>query len=196
MTEELIEHMAKLEKVCEHVHIPLQSGDDEMLKRMNRHYTSAHFLHLIGMIRKHMPRAGISTDVIVGFSGETMQQHLNTVQVCKEARFDLSYTSMYSERKQTYAGRFLEDDISKEDKNKRYHEVNDVVRETSFSNNQAYLGEKWEVLVDELEGGYASGKTRTNRTVRFLTNEKIKRGDYVDVKISKALHWILEGEIA
>ena len=107
-----------------------------MLKRMNRHYTAEHFLSLIKMIRKHMPRAGISTDVIVGFSGETLEQFQATLNVAREARFDLSYTSQYSERKQTYAGRFLDDDIPHEEKNRRYHELNDLIRETSFENNK------------------------------------------------------------
>ena len=195
ITEELIQAVSKLEKVCEHIHIPLQSGDDEMLKRMNRHYSSEHFLDLIAMIRKHMPRAGISTDIIVGFSGESEEQFANTMKVSEAAEFDLSYTSMYSERKQTYAGRFLNDDISKEEKNKRYHLLNDLIRKTSFANNKKYLNEKWEVLVDKIEKGFANGKTRTNRSLRFLTNEKIKPGDYVKVKVTEAKEWILEGEL-
>ncbi|MDP2690906.1 MAG: tRNA (N6-isopentenyl adenosine(37)-C2)-methylthiotransferase MiaB [bacterium] len=194
ITEELIQKMAELEKVCEHVHIPLQSGDDEMLKRMNRHYTAEHFLSLIRMIRKHMPRAGISTDVIVGFSGETEEQFQNTLRVAREARFDLSYTSMYSERKETYAGRFLNDDIPKEVKNNRYHELNDLIRQTSAENNQLYLGEIWEVLVDTFADGVAVGKTRTNRTVRIATNEGALPGDLLDVRICKTLEWIMDGE--
>ncbi|MDF2378913.1 MAG: tRNA (N6-isopentenyl adenosine(37)-C2)-methylthiotransferase MiaB [Candidatus Gracilibacteria bacterium] len=195
ITEELIEAMAQLDKVCEHVHIPLQSGDDEMLKRMNRHYSAEHFLSLITLIRKHMPRAGITTDIIVGFSGESEEQFMNTFKVCQQAKFDLSYTSKYSERKQTYAGRFLDDDIAKDEKDKRYHRINDLLRETSFESNKKYVGETWEILVDNFKDGYASGKTRTNRTVRFLTNEKTTAGDYVNVKIKKAREWIMEGEI-
>jgi len=195
ITEELIMAMAELEKVCEHIHIPLQSGDDEMLKRMNRHYSAEHFLSLIDLIRKHMPRAGISTDVIVGFSGETEEQFQNTVEVCRKAQFDLSYTSMYSERKQTYAGRFLEDDISPEEKNRRYHELNDLIRQTSFENNQLYVGESWEILVEEVSKGMASGKTRTNRTIRFPDDGTIQAGDFVVVQVTKALEWIMEGEV-
>lgn len=195
ITEELIMAMARLEKVCEHVHIPLQSGDDEMLKRMNRHYTADHFLSLIDMIRKHMPRAGISTDIIVGFSGETEEQFQNTVEVSRKAKFDLSYTSMYSERKPTYAGRFLDDDIPQKEKNRRYHVLNDLIRETSHANNQLYLGETWEVLVEKIEDGLASGKTRTNRTLRFPSSAEIQIGDLVEVKVTGALEWILEGEL-
>jgi len=194
ITEELIRTMSELENVCEHVHLPLQSGDNEMLKRMNRHYTSEHFLDLVKMIRKHMPRVGITTDVIVGFSGETEEQFENTYKVSKKAKFDLSYTSMYSERKETYAGRFLEDDISKEEKNRRYHRLNDLIRETSFENNKKYVGETWEVLVEKIEDGLASGKTRTNRTVRFPEIETVQVGDFVDINITRALEWVLEGE--
>ena len=192
ITEELIKAMAELEHVCEHVHLPLQSGDDELLKRMNRHYTAEHFLGLVQMIRTYMPRAGITTDVIVGFCGETDEQFENTMKVGREACFDLSYTSMYSKRKQTYAGRFLKDDVSKEVKNKRYHAFNDLVRETSLANNQLYLGETWEVLVETVENGYASGKTRTNRTVRF-PDQGFAEGDFVNVQIQHAREWILEG---
>ena len=195
ITEELIIAMSELENVCEHVHIPLQSGDNEMLKRMNRHYTAEHFLSLIKMIRKHMPRAGISTDVIVGFSGETLEQFQATLNVAREARFDLSYTSQYSERKQTYAGRFLDDDIPHEEKNRRYHELNDLIRETSFENNKMYIGEIWEVLVEEVKDGTASGKTRTNRSVRFPSQEEVKAGELVSVLIENALEWVLEGSL-
>lgn len=196
ITEELIIAMAKLEKVCEHVHLPLQSGDNEMLKRMNRHYSTEHFLDLVKMIRKHMPRAGISTDIIVGFSGETEEQLQGTARICREAKFDLSYTSMYSERKETYAGRFLEDDIPKEEKNRRYHVINDIVRETSLENNKLYVGENWEVFVEDLQDGIASGKTRTNRTIRFKAPDSpLHVGDIVDVHVDKALEWVLEGSL-
>lgn len=192
ITEELIRTMAELDKVCEHVHLPLQSGDDQMLKRMNRHYTAERYLGLVKMIREHMPRAGITTDVIVGFSGETEEQFENTMKVGREAKFDMSYTSMYSERKETYAGRFLKDDISKELKNQRYHAFNDLVRQTSFASNKLYVGETWEVLVDTVEDGLAVGKTRTNRTIRF-PSEGVKPGDYVNVEVLTAREWVLEG---
>ena len=195
MTEELIRTMAQLDKVCEQVHLPLQSGDDQLLKRMNRHYTADHFLSLVTMIRRYMPRAGISTDVIVGFSGETEEQFQNTMRVGQEAEFDMSYTSMYSERKETYAGRFLKDDISKELKNERYHAFNDLVRSSSLKSNQLYVGETWEVLVDKIEDGLASGKTRTNRTVRFTAHDQTQEGDYVEVVLEKAREWVLEGRL-
>jgi tRNA-2-methylthio-N6-dimethylallyladenosine synthase len=195
ITEDLIKVMSELEHVCEHVHLPLQSGDNELLKKMNRHYTAEHFLGLVRMIRKYMPRAGISTDVIVGFCGETEEQFQNTMKVALEAQFDLSYTSMYSERKQTYAGRFLKDDISKEEKNKRYHELNDLIRQSSLTNNQLYIGETWEVLIEKIEDGYASGKTRTNRTVRFPAAEGMQAGDFVHVLITGAREWVLEGGV-
>jgi tRNA-2-methylthio-N6-dimethylallyladenosine synthase len=195
ITEELIIAMSELEKVCEQVHLPLQSGDDEMLKRMNRHYTAKHFISLVKMIRKHMPRAGISTDIIVGFSGETEEQLQATAQVCHEAQFDLSYTSKYSERKETYAGRFLEDDVPNEEKNRRYHVINDIIRETSYANNKMYVGEIWEIFVDNIKEGVASGKTRTARSVRFPDNGSLNVGDIVDVKIEKALEWIMEGSL-
>jgi tRNA-2-methylthio-N6-dimethylallyladenosine synthase len=195
MSEELIRTMGELDKVCEHVHLPLQSGDDQLLKKMNRHYSAEHFLSLVRMIRRYMPRAGISTDVIVGFSGETEEQFQNTMRVGREAQFDMSYTSMYSERKQTYAGKFLQDDISKGVKNDRYHAFNDLVRSTSLANNQFYLGETWEVLVDTVEDGLASGKTRTNRTVRFQADETVHPGYYIDVLIKKAMEWVMEGEM-
>lgn len=194
ITEDLIRTMSELENVCEHVHIPLQSGDNELLKKMNRHYTAEHFLNLIQLIRKYMPRAGISTDVIVGFCGETEEQFQNTMKVGQQACFDMSYTSMYSNRKQTYAGRFLEDDIAKEIKNKRYHEFNDLIRQSSLANNKKYIGEVWEILVEKIQDGYAIGKTRTNRTVRFPVSTDMHQGNFVNVLIASAKEWILEGE--
>ena len=193
VTEELIKAMSELENVCEHIHLPLQSGDDSVLERMNRHYTAKHFLNLVKMVRKYMPRAGISTDVIVGFCGETEKEFQNTLKVCNKAKFDLSYHSMYSERTETYAGRFLKDDILKKEKQKRYYELNELIKKSSYAINKKYLGEVWEVLVDKIEDGTAMGKTRTNRSVRFPADKNTEEGDFADVEITRAREWVLEG---
>jgi tRNA-2-methylthio-N6-dimethylallyladenosine synthase len=222
MTEEVIDCVAELPNLCEWLHMPLQSGNDEILKRMNRGYTFDVFYKQIEYMKKKMPRMGLTTDLIVGFCGETEQQHRDTLKAMERCGFDIAYISQYSSRRETYADKRFEDTVSHRDKKRRYHEANVVLRRTSQASNDLYLGEEWEVLVDQVaskisadpyykkksvsEGDlstdddsplWAHGKLRTYRSVKFpvSSGQSMKVGDYVKVKMTKALEWILEGEM-
>lgn len=119
MSNELIQTIAQCQKITPYVHLPVQSGDDKILKAMNRHYTVAHYKNLIKKIRKVIPSIKISTDIIVGFPGETKKQFQNTVKLCREIKFEKAYIAKYSPRPGTAAAK-LKDDVSPEKKKRRW----------------------------------------------------------------------------
>jgi tRNA-2-methylthio-N6-dimethylallyladenosine synthase len=221
MSEELIETVAKCKKVCEHIHLPAQSGDNQILKAMNRNYTIEHYKRLISRIRSEFkankrelnrhewqPLVAITTDVIVGFPGETREQFNNTLKLFKEVKFDMAYIAQYSPRPGTAAEK-LEDNVSREEKKRREEELMKVLRKTALENNKKYVGKKVKVLVDEKNRrGQWSGRTRTNKNVKLeITrpaslgeaggNLKLEKealfGKFVKVKIIRARDFGLEG---
>jgi tRNA-2-methylthio-N6-dimethylallyladenosine synthase len=202
MTEELIKTVADCEKCAEHIHLALQSGDDEILEKMNRKYTAKHYLELIKLIRKYIPNVAISTDVIVGFPGETKKQFQNTAKVMKEAKFDMAYLNKYSLRTGTASAK-LKDNVSWKEKKNREDILNKVLRKTALENNQKYVGEVVEVLIDEsrimnYESRIFYGKTRSFKNVKIGLSIKypvlsIKQRQFVKIKITKAEAWGLEG---
>jgi tRNA-2-methylthio-N6-dimethylallyladenosine synthase len=175
----------------------LQSGDDEILKKMNRKYIAKHFLNLVKIIRKYIPDAAISTDVIVGFPGETEKQFQKTVEVMKKVKFDMAYINKYSPREGT-ASYKMKDNISWEEKKKRESILNKILKETALENNEKYVGKIVDVLI--YESGIIYGKTRSFKNVKIelgIMNHglRIKEGKFIKVKITKAKFWNLEGEI-
>ena len=197
MTEELIKTISECEKVTPYIHLALQSGDDEILKKMNRKYTVKHFLNLINLIRKYIPDVAISTDIIIGFPGETEKQFQHTVEVMKEAKFDMAYLNKYSPREGTVSYK-MKDDVNWAEKKKREIILNKILKETALENNQEYVGRVVEVLIDKVDGDFAYGKTRSFKSVRMgIMNYEsgIKEGEFVEVKITKAKFWNLEGEV-
>jgi tRNA-2-methylthio-N6-dimethylallyladenosine synthase len=208
MSAELIAAIASSPKVCPHLHLALQSGDDQILKAMNRGYSAEHYLKLIEKIRAVKPGIAITTDIIVGFPGETKTQFLNTIKLFKAINFDLAYISKYSPRFGT-AAYSLKDNVSLEEKKRRVNEVNELLKIIAAKNNQQHLGETMEVLVDGLNRrGQYYGKTGSYQTVLFrvasdvlgdsgknyLPKKKII-GNFVKVKIIKARPFGLEGEL-
>jgi len=183
-------------RVCKHIHLPVQAGDDGVLKKMNRNYTVAHYKNLIKKIRKAMPGASITTDVIVGFPGETKKQFSNTVKLFKEVKFDMAYIARYSPRPGTEAYK-LKDDVLPEEKKRREEELMKILRRTALENNRKYLGKTVEVLVagKDRQGDFY-GYTETNKNTRIMNYELgIKNiiGKFVKVKITKAKDFGLEG---
>ena len=174
MSEELIKTVAECEKVTPYIHLALQSGDDEILKKMNRKYTAEHFLELVKMIRKYIPDAAISTDIIVGFPGETEKQFQNTATAMKEAKFDMAYINKYSSRPGTAATK-LNDNVSWQEKRRREKILTEILKKTAIENNKKYTGKIVEVLVDELrieklrnkEIGILFGKTKSFKNVKI-----------------------------
>ncbi len=199
MTEELIKTVAECEKVTPYIHLALQSGDDEILKKMNRKYTAEHFLNLIKIIRKHIPDVAITTDVIVGFPSETEKQFQNTAEAMKKAKFDMVYINKYSPRVGA-ASYKMKDDVNWEEKKRREKILTEILKETALENNQQYVGRVVEVLIDEVKDSFIYGKTRSFKNVKIEAEvmnyeSRIKDGEFIKVKIAKAKFWNLEGEV-
>ncbi len=168
--DKLIETMASIEAVCPHVHLPLQSGSDSVLERMRRGYTSSEYLDLVGRLRGAMPSVAITTDVLVGFPGETEGDHRATCEVMRGVRFDSAFTFRYSPREGTYAFRKLEDDVSDGDKRRRLSEVIELQERISREVNLSAVGTEVEVLVEgrsKRRSGQLFGKTAGFKTAVF-----------------------------
>jgi tRNA-2-methylthio-N6-dimethylallyladenosine synthase len=196
--DELINFLKNSKHFCHYIHLPLQSGDNEILKKMNRHYTAEQYLKIIKKIRAEIPDCTITTDIIVGFPGESEKQFQNTVKLLEKVGFDMIFISEYSARSGTPASK-LEDDISHEEKNRRKKFLNDEVLAKSVKkNNQKLVGEKVRVLIYKNDkNGDMVGKTAGLKDVRIAVSggktSPLQIGSFVEVKITKASSWGLEG---
>jgi len=197
MSDELIETIAKCKKVTEYVHLPIQSGNDEILEKMNRKYTAKHYLNLIKKIKdvfgKYKPRTiyALSGDIIVGFPGETRKQFLDSAEIMKRIRYDMIFFGQFSKRPGTAATK-MKDNVSKAEKVRREKFLNEILKKTAYINNLQYLGKTLEVLIDKFKNGHYFGKTRTMKNVKLISNQKNLVGKFVKVKITKANIWNLE----
>ena len=191
-SNEAINAMAKLKKVTEYLNLPVQSGDNKILKEMNRSYTIKKYKDLVKKIRKRIPNISLSTDVIIGFPTETKNQFQNTVKLFKDVKFDMAYIAKYSPRSNTKANK-LKDDISKKEKQIRWKTLTKILGKTSLEKNKKYIGKETEVLIDSYKKGFVLGKTRTYKTVKIKSKNKNLIGKIIKVKITKALSWRLEG---
>lgn len=194
MSNKLIDTVARLPKVCEHINLPVQSGDDAILKAMGRRYTVAHYRALVERIYSHIPGASLSTDLIVGFPGETVQQFENSFSLLQDLRFDTVHVAMYSPRPGTAAAARLVDNIPLEEKKRRLQKVEDLQERISSESNAALVGQAVEVLVEGESKGKWQGRTRTNKLV-FFRHEDCWRGKLVWVKIEKSSPWSLQGKL-
>jgi tRNA-2-methylthio-N6-dimethylallyladenosine synthase len=198
-SEELIETMAKCQKVTPYLNLPVQSGDNEILKRMNRPYTIEQYKDLIEKIRSKfvLIREGlereiaISTDIIVGFPGETEKQFQNTAKLLKEIKFDMAYIARYSPRPGTAAAK-LKDDVPAKEKERRWKILTEILKKTALEKNKKFVGKEVEVLPEEFKNGFLIGKTRHYKTVKFEGNKNLI-GSFVKVKMTDALPWGLKG---
>jgi tRNA-2-methylthio-N6-dimethylallyladenosine synthase len=194
MTGELIEVVSDLPKVCEHIEIPVQSGDDKILKRMVRRYTIAQYKELVARIRQRIPNVALVTDVIVGFPGETEKQFMNTCDLLREIRFDLVHVAAYSPRPGTAANR-LPDDVPPQEKERRRKAVEELQRQIAAEINARFLGQTVEVLVEERHKGKWRGRTGTNKLV-FFGDEGDWRGKLAKVRITWTGPWSMQGSLA
>jgi len=195
-TERLIKACAELPKVCEHFHIPFQSGDNEVLKRMARGYTHEKYRRIIDMVRQYMPDASISADAIVGFPGETEAQFEKTLQLVEELSFDLVNTAAYSPRPGTPAA-IWDDQLTEQIKSDRLQRLNHLVNIQAGERSQRYLGRNEEILVEDQntkDPTQVMGRTRTNRLAFFKGNINEVRGQLVKVKITEVRAFSLTGE--
>lgn len=195
MSDELIAVIGSSSKVADHLHLALQSGDDKILQAMNRKYSAARFKKLIKKVRAVKPGIAITTDIIVGFPGETEEQFLNTVKIFKEIVFDMAYISQYSPRPGTVSSK-MKDDVSREEKKNRFKILNEVLKESALKSHQNYLGRTLDVLVDgKNRRGQYCGKSSAFKTVMISTKKKLQAGDLVSVLITKAMPFGLEGDL-
>lgn len=194
-TERLIRACAELPKVCEHFHIPFQSGDNIVLKAMGRGYSQERYRRIIELIRSYMPDASISADAIVGFPGETEEQFENTLQLVADIEFDLLNTAAYSPRPGTPAA-LWENQLSEEVKRDRLQRLNHLVAQKAALRSQRYLGRTEEVLVEEVNPKDASqvmGRTRGNRLAFFSGDIRVLRGQLVPIEITEIRPFSLTG---
>jgi len=195
-TERLISACQELPKVCEHFHIPFQSGDDEVLKAMKRGYTQEKYRRIIDKIREYMPDASISADGIVGFPGETEEQFENTLKLVKDIGFDQLNTAAYSPRPGTPAA-IWDNQLSEEVKSDRLQRLNHLVAQKAAERSQRYLNRIEEVLVEEQNPKNPSqvmGRTRGNRLTFFSGNIEELKGQTVKVKITEVRAFSLTGQ--
>ena len=198
-SDELIEVMAKSKKITPYLNLPVQSGDNEILKKMNRPYTISQYKNLVKKIRKKIPNITLSTDAIVGFPGETKKQFQNTLKLFKETRYDMAYISQYSERSETAASK-LKDNVPQKEKKKRWKELTKILEKTALKNNKKYIGRKVEVLVNEIKNGFLIGKTKSYKSIKIINQESGIRnqelvGQFVKAKVIDALPWRLKGTL-
>jgi len=194
--EQLIDTVSKLDKVCNQFHLPVQAGSNKILAEMNRGYTREEYMELIEKIRAKNPEAAISTDVMVGFPGETEKDFADTLDLFKQVKFDMAYSFIYSQRSGTPAAEY-EEQIAEETKKERLQQLLDLQSKISREQNKSYLGKTVEVLVEgpsKKDKSKLSGRTRSNKIVICEGSEDLT-GELINVKINKVQSWTLFGEI-
>jgi len=203
MTERIVRSVAHLPKVCEHFNIPLQAGDNDVLARMRRGYTIEEYVEWVLRIREVVPDATLSTDVIVGFCGETEAQFKRTLGVLEQLRFDKVHVAAFSPRPGTIAWRHMEDTVPQDEKMRRLHAVEALQERVGIEINARLVGTVQEVLMEGEKDGVLTGRNRGNKLVHFReqgTRNKEHAGPIpgylVNVTITRATAWSLQGEIA
>ena len=195
-TDDVIETIANNPKIARVVHLPLQAGNSKVLKEMNRKYTKEQYLELVEKMKKRIPDVVFSTDIIVGFPGETEEEFEDTLDVVKKVNYEQVYMFIYSRREGTVADR-MENQIPEEIKHKRFDKLKDLYDSRVSENNEKYIGTTQKILVD----GYSkndkttlTGRTDTNKVVNFEGKEELI-GKMIDIKITEEHKWYLKGEI-
>ena len=196
LTVDVIMAIKECDKLCEQIHLPVQSGSNSILKKMNRHYTREYYLDLVKKIKEEIPGVTLTTDIIVGFPGETEEDFQETLELVKEVGYSSAFTFIYSRRNNTPADMML-NQVSEEDKHHRFNRLVAAVNERVIAQNKAEEGNILEVLVEgnsKNDAEKLTGRTRTGRLVNF-TGEGINAGDIVNVKITRAQNFSLIGEV-
>jgi tRNA-2-methylthio-N6-dimethylallyladenosine synthase len=192
MSQKLIQSVAALEKVCEHISLPVQAGDDEILQAMGRSYTVQSYRELVEQIRFAIPTVALATDIIVGFPGETEGQFQRTIDLLSDLRFDTVHIAAYSARPGTLAAKRLKDNVSLTEKRRRLQEVEELQGEIASEINARLLGHNMEVLAEGKKKGKWYGRTRTDKLV-FFEDEGDWLGQLVNIEVKKTSPWALQG---
>lgn len=196
ISDELIKTIAKTPNICKAIHLPFQSGSNDVLKRMSRKYTREYYMDRIATIKKYIPDCGLSTDVIAGFCGETEEEHKETLSLMEWVGYDYAFMFKYSERPNTIAQKKFEDDVPEKVKSRRLTEIIDLQQKLSLRSNKESIGKTYEVLVENFSkrsDADLAGRNTQNKMVVFPKKD-FKIGDYVMVKITNCTAATLLGE--
>lgn len=194
LTDDLIQVIKECDKICNHVHLPIQSGSNSILDKMNRKYTKEHYLNIVSKIKSEIPDASITTDIIVGFPGETEEDFKETVDIVKKVEYDSAFTYLYSIREGTKAA-LMEDQIPDETKHKRFNELLDVLYPITYDKNKQCIGKVYSILVESVSKSsenFLTGRTEHFRLVHFKGSEDLI-GQIVNVKITNVKTFHMEG---
>ena len=197
LTNDVLETMAKFENICDYIHLPVQSGNNEILQKMNRGYTSEWYLERIAAIKRYIPECAISTDVIIGFCGETDEHYDDTVDLMKNVQFDFAYMFKYSERPKTLAERNFTDDVPEEIKASRLQSIIDMQLEHSHLSNKKMIGKTCKVLIEGVSKRSENklyGRNSQNCVVIF-DRDDLNKGQYIDVLIDDCTSATLFGKV-
>ena len=197
MGDDIMEVMAQYDCLAKQIHIPIQSGDDTMLQRMNRHHNMERYRHIIQTIRRVLPTATIFTDIIVGFTHESEEEFENTRKAMEEFKYNMAYIAQYSVREGAVASKW-EDDVPKEVKRQRYHRLTEELMKHSLVYNQALVGTTVKMLVEDFDrkNGYLTGHTEGKIVIRFASKDTSLIGQIVKVKVTSASPLSIEGDLA
>lgn len=193
--DEMLKVMKDTPSICRAINLPIQSGSDNILKKMNRGYTVEQYVSLVERIRKALPNVSITSDIIVGFPGETEEDFQNSYDLLKSIRYDVVHTAAYSPREGTSAA-LMENQVEKRVKVKRLNDINDLQSKITREINEEYVGRELEILLDAPApkgDGLFQGRTQTDKVV-IVKAAKEEVGRYVQVRVTKGNHWSLEGE--
>ena len=194
MSQKIIDTVAREEKVCEYVNLPVQAGDDQVLANMRRGYTREQYLRLVERIRRAMPDVGLTSDVIIGFPGESEGQFERTMELLRTVRFDKVHVASYSPRPGTIAWRGMEDDVQTEEKRRRFTALEELQRELSWEINRGMVGGIQEVLIEGEKEGRWHGRTRSNKLV-YVDGGGRYLGELLSVEIQDATPWSVQGRV-
>ena len=196
-TDDVIDAIANIDKISRIIHLPLQAGNNKVLKEMNRNYTKEQYLELVKKMYDKIPNLSLSTDIIVGFPGETDEEFEDTLDVVRKVNFEQIFMFIYSPREGTIASK-REDQIPEEIKHKRFNRLKDLYDSKVDENNEKYIGKKYKILIEGMSKNdekMFTGRTDTNKVVVFEPKDIYKIGDLVEIKITENHKWYFKGEI-
>ncbi len=191
ITDEVIETVKNSKKICECFHIPMQSGNDRILKEMNRRYNVEQYRNIVDKIRKNIKNVTITSDFIAGFPSETEEEFNDTLKIIDELELDYSNTAAYSPRPFTKAGKMVNQFIDEEEKRKRLQILNEKVKAASLKSNEKYIDSLLEVLIDNVKDGVYQGRTRNNKVVHLIDNKDYEIGQFVNARIKRVSTWCM-----
>jgi tRNA-2-methylthio-N6-dimethylallyladenosine synthase len=192
--DDLIETIAELPRAMPHIELPIQAGDDEVLSEMKRGYTQQDYRDLVAKIRQRMPDCSIATDIIVGFPGETEEQFMQTYRVLSDLRLDSAHLARYSVREGTVATRRMEDNVTDEEKMRRFRVLEELQEQIVGEINRKYLGQQVEVLFEEMVKGRWRGRTPTNKLI-FVESDEDLRGKLLNVTVTWTGPWSMQATL-